>query len=68
VFFPYKNLLHGSIFVIRITQNLKVMEKVSYHNGRSSSVSELAQNVVGTILYIAVMALGICFFVRLLTL
>jgi len=44
------------------------MEKVSYHNGRSSSVSELAQNVVGTILYIAVMALGICFFVRLLTL
>ncbi len=44
------------------------MEKVTYHNDKSSSASEVTQNVVGTILYIAVMVLGISFFVRLLTL
>ena len=44
------------------------MEKVTYNGGKSSSVSELTQNIVGTLLYIAVMALGVSFFVRLLTL
>ncbi len=44
------------------------MEKVSYQNNKSGSASELAQSIVGTLMYIAVMALGISFFVRLLTL
>lgn len=44
------------------------MEKITYHNERHSSASELMQTIVGTILYLAVMAAGISFFVRLLTL